>query len=160
VSPNDYPWKPEPTGLPRHDRSSLDKDGFAFNPPHPLKIGTGVLSASYVSGSLAAAYIGSSSLQSGQRVLFDSTIVSLGQSGVFVDETLVLPATPSTGGRRFPGSGSEPKPTGHGSDDEAISGSSSRKKPGPSYFSNSSHSLRPPAFVLLLVRGVLAILAL
>jgi hypothetical protein len=158
-STGEDPGERERTGRPGKGQSNFNQDGLPFDPTRPVKIGTGILSGSYASGSLVAAYIGTSSLQYGQPVVFDGRVVSIGQSGVFVDGTVVLPATPGTRGSGFFGIGTDQKTTSRRTNDEATSDSFGKNSNG-SYFSNSSHTLGPPASFVLLAGVLLGILAL
>jgi hypothetical protein len=61
-------------------------------------IGLHPISASIMSGILVGAFMGTSTFHKGQSITIDGKVISFGDSGIFVDGIIAVPATRTVGG--------------------------------------------------------------
>jgi hypothetical protein len=147
------------------------------DPSYSIKIGSHILSASFESGSIAAAYIGTSVLQKGQSTIINGKAVSVGISGIFIDGTVALSATPTmwdgrsarieayenansdrADGIAGTGNGGKPPPIHQTSLVATPKLASSKKKSKGSDVVNSSQAIGVMAVAFVLSRCLLAML--
>jgi hypothetical protein len=77
--------------------------GVDLGPFASVRVGSSILSASFLSGSFVAAYVGTATINKGQSTTIDGQVVFAGKNGVLIDGTVVLSARSTPSGDQLPG---------------------------------------------------------